>query len=77
MRCSSRTKSLTPPPPPARVSRQDCFYKEGNQDIVNWRMLYDIQACGVSLEKGDTVAGPGFKGVFAATSESASAGDTK
>jgi len=60
----------------AKFGLADAFYKEGNQDIVNWRMLYDIQACGVSLEKGDTVAGPGFTGVFAATSESASAGDT-
>ena len=39
-------------------------------------MLFDIQACGASLTKGDTVAGPGFTGVFAATSESASPGDT-
>jgi len=52
------------------------FYKEGNQDIVNWRMLFDIETQGVVMKKGDTAEGPGFGGVFAATNPGVSAGDT-
>mmetsp|Transcript_30679 Transcript_30679/g.61412 ORF Transcript_30679/g.61412 Transcript_30679/m.61412 type:complete len:180 (+) Transcript_30679:785-1324(+) len=38
------------------------------KDIVNWRLLFDASCQGVVLSKGDVVEGPGFGGVFAATS---------
>ena len=46
---------------------EPAFYKMGNQDLANWRMLYDIDAQGVVLEKGDRMAGPGFTAALTAT----------
>lgn len=58
----------------ARLGLSYSFYGMGQQDLVNWRLLFDSQCQGVELTKGDVVEGPGLKGVFAAT---AITGDTK
>jgi len=52
------------------------FYGLGQQDLVNWRMLFDTNCQGLVLKKGDVVEGPGFGGVFAATAVKAAKGDT-
>lgn len=44
------------------------FYSMGQQDIVNWRLLFDCSSLGVELSKGDTLPGPGFKAALTATS---------
>lgn len=36
------------------------LYKLGQQDLVNWRLLYDVSHLGVEISKGDTLPGPGF-----------------
>jgi len=43
------------------------FYTLGQQDIVNWRLLYDCKALGVEMTAGDTMAGPGFTAALTAT----------
>lgn len=43
------------------------FYTLGQQDIVNWRLLYDMKALGVELSAGDTLPGPGFMAALTAT----------
>ena len=43
------------------------FYTLGQQDIVNWRLLYDVGALGVEMSAGDTLPGPGFKAALTAT----------
>mmetsp|Transcript_30680 Transcript_30680/g.61415 ORF Transcript_30680/g.61415 Transcript_30680/m.61415 type:complete len:337 (+) Transcript_30680:49-1059(+) len=55
-------------PETARLGLASAFYGMGQQDIVNWRLLFDASCQGVVLSKGDVVEGPGFGGVFAATS---------
>lgn len=52
------------------------FYKLGQQDVVNWRMLFDCDTLGVVLKKGDVLPGPGFKAAFGATSPEACEGDS-
>ena len=52
------------------------FYSFGQQDIVNWRLLFDCNTQGVTLTPGDEVAGPGFGAVFAATASDQRPGDT-
>ena len=55
---------------------EPAFYKIGNQDLANWRMLYDIDAQGVVLEKGDGMAGPGFTAALTATATEPGGGDS-
>lgn len=43
------------------------FYSLGQQDIVNWRLLYDCSALAVDLAAGDDMAGPGFTAALTAT----------
>jgi len=43
------------------------FYSMGQQDLVNWRLLYDCEALGVSLSAGDTGEGPGFFAALTST----------
>jgi len=52
------------------------FYKLGQQDVVNWRMLFDCNTLGVVLKRGDVLPGPGFKAAFGATSPDACEGDS-
>lgn len=52
------------------------LYDYGQQDIVNWRLLYDCQALGVKLARGDTLPGPGFTAALTATSETGGDGDS-
>ena len=52
------------------------FYNYGQQDVVNWRLLYDCAALGVELSKGDTLPGPGFKAALTATSPEGGDGDS-
>jgi hypothetical protein len=54
----------------------EVFYKLGQQDVVNWRMLFDCDTLGVVLKKGDVLPGPGFKAAFGATSPEACEGDS-
>jgi hypothetical protein len=60
----------------ARTGLSYAFYNLGQQDIVNWRLLFDCNVQGVELTKGDTAEGPGFTAVFAATAAEAKPGDT-
>jgi len=43
------------------------FYNYGQQDVVNWRLLFDCSALGVKLAAGDSFAGPGFTAAITAT----------
>ena len=43
------------------------FYTLGQQDIVNWRLLYDCNALGVEVSAGDTLPGSGFTAALTAT----------
>ena len=43
------------------------FYTQGQQDVVNWRLLYDTDVLGVELSAGDTLPGPGFTAALTAT----------
>lgn len=43
------------------------FYKMGQQDVVNWRLIFDCDNLGVNFVKGDTLPGPGNGAVFTAT----------
>jgi len=52
------------------------FYSLGQQDVVNWRLLFDCASLGVKLVRGDTLPGPGFTAALTATSAEAGAGDT-
>ena len=52
------------------------FYTLGQQDVVNWRLLYDCNALAVDLKKGDTMPGPGFTAALTATSTEGGAGDS-
>jgi len=52
------------------------FYTLGQQDVVNWRLLYDCASLGVELSKGDTMPGPGFSAALTATSAEGGAGDS-
>jgi len=52
------------------------FYTLGQQDVVNWRLLYDCAALGVEVSKGDTLPGPGFTAALTATSETGGDGDS-
>jgi len=51
------------------------FYELGQQDIVNWRLLYDCSALKVKLVRGDTLPGPGFTAALTAT-DKVGAGDS-
>lgn len=51
------------------------FYKLGQQDVANWRLIYDVDALGVKLVAGDTLPGPGATAVFTAT-DKCGAGDS-
>lgn len=52
------------------------LYDYGQQDIVNWRLIYDCNALGVKLVKGDVLPGPGFTAALTATSETGGDGDS-
>jgi len=52
------------------------FYQQGQQDVVNWRLLYDCGALGVELARGDTMEGPGFTAALTATSPEGGKGDS-
>lgn len=52
------------------------FYDLGQQDIVNWRLLYDCAMMGVSLQKGDVLPGPGFTAALTATTPEGGSGDS-
>ena len=43
------------------------FYTMGQQDIVNWRLLFDSSGLGVEMSAGDTLPGPGFTAALTAT----------
>ena len=43
------------------------FYTLGQQDIVNWRLIYDMDNLGVEVSAGDTLPGPGFTAALTAT----------
>ena len=43
------------------------FYKLGQQDVANWRLVYDCENLAVGLTRGDTLPGPGKTAVFTAT----------
>ena len=43
------------------------FYTLGQQDIVNWRLLYDCENLGVEMTAGDQMPGPGFTAALTAT----------
>ena len=43
------------------------FYSLGQQDLVNWRLLYDCANLAVELQAGDNMAGPGFMAATTAT----------
>jgi len=43
------------------------FYALGQQDVVNWRLLYDCAALSVNLVAGDMLPGPGFNAALTAT----------
>jgi hypothetical protein len=47
------------------------YYKSGQQDTINWRLLFDCGSLGVKLTKGDTLPGPGLTAVFTATDRGA------
>jgi len=51
------------------------LYRYGQQDVSNWRLLFDCNALGVELVKGDTLPGPGFTAALTATNE-CGAGDS-
>lgn len=42
-------------------------YNIGQQDVVNWRMLFDCDNLGAKLVRGDTLPGPGFTAALTAT----------
>jgi len=52
------------------------FYDLGQQDVVNWRLLYDCDVLGVDLERGDTMSGPGVMAATTATSSKGGSGDS-
>lgn len=52
------------------------FYSLGQQDAVNWRLLYDCSALAVELTRGDTMPGPGFKAALTACSAEGGDGDS-
>jgi len=60
----------------ARFLEPSFFYGLGQQDIVNWRLLYDCAALGVELSRGDTLPGPGFTAALTATTEKGGKGDS-
>jgi len=60
----------------ARFLEPNFFYSLGQQDIVNWRLLYDCAALGVELSRGDTLPGPGFTAALTATTEEGGKGDS-
>jgi len=51
------------------------FYKMGQQDVANWRLLYDTAALAVKIVPGDTLPGPGASAVFTAL-EKVGSGDS-
>ena len=55
---------------------KEFFYTLGQQDVVNWRMLFDCDTLGVTLKRGDTMPGPGTFAAWSATSPDACAGDS-
>lgn len=52
------------------------FYQYGQQDVVNWRLLYDCAMLGVTCQKGDVLPGPGFTAALTATSPEGGPGDS-
>jgi hypothetical protein len=52
------------------------FYAFGQQDVANWRLLYDTGALNVELFKGDTLPGPGFTAALTATAPEGGDGDS-
>ena len=52
------------------------FYSLGQQDVVNWRLLFDCSSLGVQLTRGDTLPGPGFTAALTATAPEAGDGDS-
>jgi len=52
------------------------FYTYGQQDVSNWRLLYDCGVLEVELVKGDTLPGPGFTAALTAISPEGGQGDS-
>lgn len=52
------------------------YYQMGQQDVVNWRLLYDCGSLGVKLLKGDVLPGPGFMAAMTATTPEGGQGDS-
>jgi len=52
------------------------FYNLGQQDVVNWRLLYDCSMLGVALERGDSMPGPGVMAATTATTNDSGQGDS-
>jgi len=52
------------------------FYSFGQQDVSNWRLLYDCGALDVELVKGDTLPGPGFTAALTAIAPEGGQGDS-
>jgi hypothetical protein len=44
----------------------EIYYDMTKSDIISWQFLFDMNVRGVKLQKGDVLAGPGVKAVFAA-----------
>jgi len=64
--------TLTQPPEEAGgepTFLNPAFYRYGQQDVSNWRLIFDCNALGVELVKGDTLPGPGFTAALTATNE--------
>jgi len=51
------------------------YYTMGQQDVVNWRLLYDNSALGVEILRGDKLKGPGIRAVWDSR-DSVGEGDT-
>lgn len=54
----------------------DALYTIGQQDVVNWRLLFDCDTLGVVMKRGDVMPGPGFTAALTATSPEAHDGDS-
>ena len=54
----------------------ESYYELTKNDIITWQLLFDCNIRGVKLQKGDTMPGPGFKAVFAATGSEEHEGDS-
>lgn len=63
-------------PPNTKFGLSQGFYDLGQQDLVNWRLLFDSRYHGVEVTPGDVMQGPGLGAVFCATSAQVCSGDS-